>query len=133
VQPPSFVGKLLGQSAKPLNPAAQAILKRHQRPGEHHISDEEIFLRTVGRMANEAVDCLKEGILNSATDGDIGAVFGLGFPPFLGGPFRWIDHIGAPVLVRQLQGFASTYGPQFAPSELLVDMAKKGTKFHNKD
>jgi 3-hydroxyacyl-CoA dehydrogenase/enoyl-CoA hydratase/3-hydroxybutyryl-CoA epimerase len=81
-------------------------------------------------MANEAVDCLKEGILNSATDGDIGAVFGLGFPPFLGGPFRWIDHISAPVLVRQLQGFAATYGPQFAPSELLVDMAKKGTKFH---
>lgn len=84
--------------------------------------------RMVGRMANEAVECLKvpqrwtqrrssyfasqDGILANPTDGDIGAVFGLGFPAFLGGPFRWIDRIGAKTLTRELEGYASIYGPQ---------------------
>lgn len=81
-------------------------------------------------MINEAAYCLEEGILKSATDGDLGAILGLGFPPFLGGPFRYIDRLGADVIVKKLNGFAEEFGPRFKPASILMDKAKKGEAFH---
>lgn len=81
-------------------------------------------------MINEAAYCLEEGILKSATDGDLGAILGLGFPPFLGGPFRYIDRLGADVIVKKLNGFAEEFGPRFKPASILMDKAKKGEDFH---
>jgi|18_taG_2_1085343.scaffolds.fasta_scaffold00004_10 3-hydroxyacyl-CoA dehydrogenase/enoyl-CoA hydratase/3-hydroxybutyryl-CoA epimerase len=81
-------------------------------------------------LINEAAYCLEEGILKSATDGDLGAILGLGFPPFLGGPFRYIDRLGADVIVKKLNGFADEFGPRFKPASILMDKAKKGETFH---
>lgn len=84
------------------------------------------------QMLNEAVRCLEEGIIASARDGDIGAIFGIGFPPFLGGPFRYIDTLGASNLVATLQGYQSLYGERFSPCDTLVKMAKDGSLFYTK-
>ncbi|MFY0696789.1 MAG: fatty acid oxidation complex subunit alpha FadJ [Balneola sp.] len=81
-------------------------------------------------MINEAAYCLEEGILKSTTDGNLGAILGLGFPPFLGGPFRYIDRLGADVIVNKLNGFAEEFGPRFKPASILMDKAKKGETFH---
>ncbi len=128
---------LTGKSGqKELNAAAMVIVARHRSGGNEgesvHVADRDIFFRLVARMANEATECLREGVLNSASDGDIGAVFGLGFPPFLGGPFRWLDSVGADTVVRRLEGLAKEEGPQWGPSPLLLDMARTGKKFHDK-
>ncbi len=83
-------------------------------------------------MINEAVLCLQEGILSCARDGDIGAVFGLGFPPFTGGPFRYVDSVGAAAVVDRMKRLEETRGALYRPAELLVEMASKGKKFREK-
>jgi 3-hydroxyacyl-CoA dehydrogenase/enoyl-CoA hydratase/3-hydroxybutyryl-CoA epimerase len=81
-------------------------------------------------MVNAAVRCLEDGVLRRPTDGDLGAVFGLGFPPFRGGPFRYVDHEGPAGIVMALEQFTDTLGPRYAPSALLHERAATGTTFH---
>ncbi|SFO03598.1 fatty acid oxidation complex subunit alpha FadJ [Xenorhabdus japonica] len=90
----------------------------------------DIAQRCVMLMLNEAVRCLAEGIIRSPRDGDIGAVFGIGFPPFLGGPFRYIDKLGSDKIVEILRRLESQYGERFAPCEHLVQMVEQKKKFH---
>lgn len=80
-------------------------------------------------FANEAVRILEEGILRSARDGDIGAVFGLGFPPFRGGPFAWIDQVGAAEIVERLHALEAQHGDRFTPADLLIATAESGGRF----
>lgn len=86
----------------------------------------EMQQRCVLAMVNEAARCLEEGILRSARDGDVGAVFGIGFPPFRGGPFRYVETLGASNILRQLEVYHSRFAPRFEPARLLIDMAGKG-------
>ena len=92
--------------------------------------EDELRERPVLLFLNEAVRCLEEGILRSARDGDIGAVFGLGFPPFRGGPFRAIDAMGAAEMVQRLEGWKERKGVRFEPAPLLRRMAERGERFH---
>ncbi|WP_428268758.1 fatty acid oxidation complex subunit alpha FadJ [Haliangium sp.] len=90
----------------------------------------EIAQRCTLQMVNEAAHCFGEGILRSARDGDIGAIFGLGFPPFLGGPFRYADSLGLRTLVGALGDYAKQFGRRYEPAPVLLDMAERGLRFH---
>ncbi|MGL5400312.1 MAG: 3-hydroxyacyl-CoA dehydrogenase NAD-binding domain-containing protein, partial [Plesiomonas shigelloides] len=90
---------------------------------------QELAERCVLMMLNEAARCLDEGIIRSPRDGDIGAIFGIGFPPFLGGPFRYMDRIGAAQLTTRLQEHAKRFGQRFEPCERLLQMAQGNEKF----
>ncbi|MCO5234045.1 MAG: 3-hydroxyacyl-CoA dehydrogenase NAD-binding domain-containing protein [Chitinophagales bacterium] len=92
----------------------------------------EIQMRCAMAMVNEAALCLQEGIISNPLDGDIGAVFGLGFPPFRGGPFRYIDSIGAQTAVDTLNQLAAKYGERFEPAQILIDYANGNKKFYSK-
>jgi len=100
--------------------------------GPERVSMEAHYIqeRVVLMMVNEAVHCLQEGILDSAVDGDLGAVLGLGFPPFLGGPFRYIDRVGASVVTERLERCRKSAGERFKPAEMLQEHAKKGLTFY---
>lgn len=91
---------------------------------------EEIQRRLSLAMVNEAARCLEEGIIRSARDGDVGAVFGIGFPPFRGGPFRYLDAIGATEVVRQLEALDAQHAGRFAPAALLRRLAAEGRRFY---
>jgi 3-hydroxyacyl-CoA dehydrogenase/enoyl-CoA hydratase/3-hydroxybutyryl-CoA epimerase len=86
--------------------------------------------RTVLPMLNEAVRCLEDGVLRSTRDGDVGAVFGIGFPPFRGGPFRAIDAMGVGEVVRRLDALDARFPGRFTPADLLRDMAQRGERFY---
>jgi 3-hydroxyacyl-CoA dehydrogenase/enoyl-CoA hydratase/3-hydroxybutyryl-CoA epimerase len=81
-------------------------------------------------LVNEAVRCLGDGVLRSPTDGDVGAVFGLGFPPFLGGPFRYVDQQGPGEVAERLRNLAYQYGDRFEAAPLLTEHEDGGTTFH---
>jgi 3-hydroxyacyl-CoA dehydrogenase / enoyl-CoA hydratase / 3-hydroxybutyryl-CoA epimerase len=83
------------------------------------VSATEIQERTVYAMLNEAARCLEEGIIRSERDGDVGAVYGIGFPPFRGGPFRYMETLGNWWLVQKLQDLNDRFPGRFEPAELL--------------
>jgi 3-hydroxyacyl-CoA dehydrogenase/enoyl-CoA hydratase/3-hydroxybutyryl-CoA epimerase len=87
--------------------------------------------RCVYMMLNEAARCLDEGIVRNARDGDIGAIFGIGFPPFLGGPFQYMDKIGATTLVSKLSQWQAEFGERFTPCDALIKMAEQGESYYN--
>ncbi|ASP46670.1 fatty acid oxidation complex subunit alpha FadJ [Cognaticolwellia beringensis] len=86
--------------------------------------------RCVYMMLNEAARCLDENIIRNARDGDIGALFGIGFPPFLGGPFQYMDKIGAITVVSKLKQWQAEFGDRFTPCDALVKMAEQNDSFY---
>lgn len=125
-------GLFVYSSDRTVSKEAEGIIAKYAlKPIPELLTDEDIPQRLVVRFVNEAVMCLQDGILRSAQDGDIGAVFGLGFPPMRGGPFRYVDTVGAQKVVDTLRRFEAGYGAGFTPCQLLQDMASSGKKFYN--
>jgi len=104
------------------------LLPTGQRRAE--LPGDEIQRRCVLAMVNEAARCLQDGVLRAPRDGDVGAVFGIGFPPFRGGPFRYVDSLGTERIVRALEGLNADRAPRFAPAQLLIEMAREGRRFY---
>jgi len=94
------------------------------------VSESEIVQRVTLAMLNEAARALEEGIIRSARDGDVGAVYGIGFPPFRGGPFRYMDSLGIPTVIEQLEELNSRFPSRFVPAEMLVELARRNGRFY---
>ncbi len=114
-----------GKSKSPDRSVYKALPETERRT----LSDEEISERCVFAFLNECALCLQEDILRTPRDGDIGAVFGLGFPPFLGGPFLYLDRLGAAASVETLTRLANEHGNRFAPANILKDKAQRSQTF----
>lgn len=90
---------------------------------------EEVQSRLVMAFLNEAALCLQQDILRSPGDGDVAAIFGLGFPAFLGGPFRYMDTLGLEKVVSELEKLHQKHGDRFKPANILTEMALNNKKF----
>ena len=99
-------------------------------PASKHMSSESIAERVMLVMLNEAAFCLNDKVLRSARDGDIGAIFGLGFPPFLGGPFRYMDTLGIEQVVSKLSDLEKVHGERFTPAPILLELVKNKKTFY---
>jgi 3-hydroxyacyl-CoA dehydrogenase/enoyl-CoA hydratase/3-hydroxybutyryl-CoA epimerase len=89
---------------------------RRQTPAPEKIAvDVPVTERLVLRLLNEAVACLREGVVADADAVDAGMVYGTGFAPFLGGPMRYIESLGVTGISHSLYRLAQEYGPRFNP------------------
>ena len=86
--------------------------------------------RLVHAMLNESAMALDEGAVRSSRDGDIGALFGIGYPAFRGGPLRTIDDLTATRVLESLRDLADVHGPRFTPAVSLIEAATHGTRYY---
>jgi 3-hydroxyacyl-CoA dehydrogenase/enoyl-CoA hydratase/3-hydroxybutyryl-CoA epimerase len=91
---------------------------------------DDVRARLLVTQSLEAVRALEDGVLADPLAGDTAAVLGWGYPAHLGGPFAYVDTVGAAELVAQARALAQRYGARFAPPALLEAMAERGERFH---
>ncbi len=94
-------------------------------PDPRRIEDRLVFA-----MLNEAALAMSEGVVRQPRDGDVGALFGIGYPAFRGGPLRTLDAIGAAETVARLEKLAAAHGPRFNPAPVLDEMARTGQRWY---
>jgi 3-hydroxyacyl-CoA dehydrogenase/enoyl-CoA hydratase/3-hydroxybutyryl-CoA epimerase/enoyl-CoA isomerase len=116
-----------GRPAKKASPEAYTLFEGHVAATKE-FDKEEIIARVMIPMANEAIRCLEEGIVASAAEADIALLFGLGFPPFRGGIFRYIETMGLANFVVLADKYASL-GPIYQISDGVREMASSGKSY----
>jgi 3-hydroxyacyl-CoA dehydrogenase / enoyl-CoA hydratase / 3-hydroxybutyryl-CoA epimerase len=97
-----------------------------EQPSLTEVQHRLAFIQTL-----EAVRALEEGVLMDIREGDVGAILGWGYMPWSGGPFSWLDILGAARAVALCDGLAEAHGPRFAPPAKLRAMAETGGRFYD--
>jgi 3-hydroxyacyl-CoA dehydrogenase/enoyl-CoA hydratase/3-hydroxybutyryl-CoA epimerase len=98
------------------------------RPGD--AEPELVERRLLYSMLNEAAMACAENVVRSPRDGDVGAIFGIGFPAFRGGPLRVIDDLGPERVVETLYQLQEQFGERFRPAASLLEMARGSRRYY---
>ena len=125
-----YVPDKKGVPKKTVDPEAQEILKPLvSADNAASISDEDIIDRMMLPLIIECSRCLEDGIVRTPVEVDIALVYGLGFPPFRGGPFRYADTVGLTNLCTRAETF-SPLGKLYEPTRQMRDLAASDSGFH---
>ncbi len=117
-----------GPPKKIVDAWTEETMKAHAK-ATPEVSDQEIVERMMLPMLLECSRCLEDGIVATPVEVDIALVYGLGFPPFRGGIFRWADSLGAAAVLAAARKYAPL-GALYAPTKQLTDLAAAGKGFH---
>jgi 3-hydroxyacyl-CoA dehydrogenase/enoyl-CoA hydratase/3-hydroxybutyryl-CoA epimerase/enoyl-CoA isomerase len=117
-----------GPPSKQSDPEAKALVGALAK-GKTEVPDDEIALRMMLPMLLESSRVLEEGIVATPVEVDMAMIYGLGFPPFRGGIFRWADATGAAVLLKAAERHRAL-GPLYSPTRQLTALAGSGQGFH---
>ncbi|WP_294035490.1 fatty acid oxidation complex subunit alpha FadB [uncultured Moraxella sp.] len=117
-----------GKPKKLADTTTYELLKAVQTDSRQ-VDDQEIIDRMMIAFCNETVRCLEDNIVASAGEADMAMIMGVGFPPFRGGPCRYIDQIGVANYVELCNKYAHLGKAYEAPAKL-VAMAANGETFY---
>jgi 3-hydroxyacyl-CoA dehydrogenase/enoyl-CoA hydratase/3-hydroxybutyryl-CoA epimerase len=106
-------------------------LSEHFPVNENQPEVEELIQRLLCIQALESARCLEEGVLSHPADGDVGSIFGIGYPPWTGGTLSYIDTVGIDRFVEQCDRLADRFGERFEVSEQLRERANTGQAMHS--
>ena len=118
-----------GKPKKDIAPEALELIATVSS-GTKEFSSEEIIARTMIPMVIETVRCLEEGIIATPNEADMGLIFGLGFPPFRGGVFQYIDTMGVATFVALADSYAHL-GEMYKVTDGMREKATAGTTYYN--
>jgi len=118
-----------GRPTKEVAPEAIELIKNVAKDSKE-FSSEEVIARTMIPMVIETIRCLEEGIIASPGEGDMGLVFGVGFPPFRGGVFQYIDTMGVAAFVELADNYAHL-GEMYKVTDDMRTKAAAGTTYYN--
>ena len=117
-----------GEQGKRLWPGlAELYPLRAEQPQPQDLRQRILYVQAL-----DAAKAMAQGVLLSPADGDIGAILGVGFPAYTGGPFCFIDGIGLPAFVAEADRLADLFGEHLRPNDLLREMAAKGQTFYGR-
>jgi 3-hydroxyacyl-CoA dehydrogenase/enoyl-CoA hydratase/3-hydroxybutyryl-CoA epimerase len=100
---------------------------RAAQPDAHDLRQRILYVQAL-----EAAKAMAEGVLLAPADGDLGAILGVGFPAYTGGPFCFIDGIGVAAFVAEADRLAGLFGEHLRPNALLREMAAQGQTFYGR-
>ncbi len=117
-----------GRPKKVFSEEVSPLLEETSAPRQD-FDDDTIIQRMMIPMINEVVLCLEEGIIATPQEADMALIYGLGFPPFRGGVFRYLDSIGIKEYVTMAEQHKAL-GPLYQVPQMLIDMAENGERFY---
>ncbi|WP_444898566.1 fatty acid oxidation complex subunit alpha FadB [Microbulbifer sp. VAAC004] len=117
-----------GRPKKVATEESYALLKPHVAERREFEKD-EIIERMMVPMATELARCLEEGIVDSPAEADMALIYGIGFPPFRGGIFAWLDSIGLDEFVKIADKYADL-GELYKPTDRMREMAASGKTYY---
>lgn len=117
-----------GKPRKETDPQVTSLLASGHPPAKE-FTPQQIIMRMMIPMINEVVRCLEEKIIASPAEADMALVYGIGFPPFHGGVFRYLDTLGSSQYVQLTQEYAHL-GPLYQAPDGLRHKAETNESYY---
>ncbi|UCV02151.1 fatty acid oxidation complex subunit alpha FadB [Dechloromonas denitrificans] len=118
-----------GKPKKTVAEDSYQLLKSIQSAQPKEVSDQEISERMMLSSILEAARALEGGVVATAGELDVAMLLGIGYPPYLGGPLKYVDWLGLPKIVELGEKYAHL-GPQYRVTEKIRQMAAGGVRFY---
>ncbi|AMW77672.1 multifunctional fatty acid oxidation complex subunit alpha [Acinetobacter sp. TGL-Y2] len=118
-----------GKKAKAVDATAYDVIAPVVTGEKREFDAQEIIDRMMIALCNETVRCLEDNIVATPAEADMAMIMGIGFPPFRGGPARYIDQTGVAEYVALCDKYAHL-GKAYEAPQLLRDMAANNKKFY---
>ncbi|MFK7891594.1 MAG: fatty acid oxidation complex subunit alpha FadB [Granulosicoccus sp.] len=119
-----------GKLKKTIDASVEAVIATVQQSAKD-FDEQEMVDRLMIPMCIESARCLEDNIVGTASEVDMGLVYGIGFPPFRGGVLHYVDKIGLKTFCARADEFAHL-GALYHPTPKMRDMAERNASFHNK-